>query len=99
MTRAIVLISTASEATSTVLTPLSVGIHYIEVVGDLGAASVQIQQTLDPTNLSNFKNIPDLVLTEGGVKMGVVRGGAYIRAVVTGNPAETIQVLVQDAST
>ena len=77
---------------------LGIGVYNVEVVGDLDSASVQIEKTMLPSTLANFKPDTSLLFTEVTTKFGVVRGGCHIRADLIGTPAETIVVYIDEAS-
>lgn len=82
------------------LTRLERGIYNVEVVGDLGSATVTIEQSLDDdaTNNGSWKTMDAMVFTEAGIKMEVMRGGVNVRATCDAAPSADIKVWAEIAS-
>jgi len=92
-----IILSSAADATGDPI-HLGIGVYNVEVTGNLNAATVQIQKTMLPSDLGEFKSDTTLLFSEATTKFGTVRGGCHIRADLVGTPSETIVVYIDEAS-
>ena len=92
------ILSQASAATTGDLIDLTSGIWNIEVIGDLGAATVTIEGTIDHRVAANAKELDGMSFSEASKKIEVLRGGLYVRAVVSGATSEPIDVIARRGS-